>query len=89
MSVHSAQPEVLKRLRRAHGHLAKVIAMIEEGRDCLVVAQQLQAVVNAVNAAKTLHVQDHIEHCLAAALERPGRDSRREIESFKEIARYL
>lgn len=89
MSVHTAQPEVLKRLKRAQGHLAKVISMLEDGRDCLVVAQQLQAVVNAVSAAKTLHVRDHIEHCLDEALEAKGATARRGVESFKEIARYL
>lgn len=88
MDVHKANPEVLKRLRRAHGHLAKVIEMVEKESDCLMIAQQLQAVVSALSNAKTLHVQDHIEHCLAEALKRRDGGTP-DISSFKEIAKYL
>jgi len=42
--------------------------MIEEGRPCLEVAQQLQAVSSAVANAKHVYVQDHIEHCIEDAL---------------------
>ncbi len=38
---------VLNRLRRAHGQLAGVIAMIEQGRDCKDVVTQLAAVSRA------------------------------------------
>ena len=37
--VHASPPEIIKRLQRAHGHLAGVIAMIEEGRSCVDLAQ--------------------------------------------------
>jgi len=89
MSTHSTHPNVAKRLRRAHGHLTKVIDMIESGQPCLEVAQQLQAVVNAISAAKTIHVQDHIEHCLVEALEAPAAKARARVNEFKEIAKYL
>jgi len=39
----SACGPVLNRLRRAHGQLAGVIAMIEDGRDCTEVVTQLAA----------------------------------------------
>ena len=42
--LHQSHPEIIKRLRRAEGHLHKVIGMIEEGRSCLDLAQQLHAV---------------------------------------------
>ncbi len=86
---HESHPEVIKRLKRAHGHLAKVIEMVEGETECLMVAQQLQAVVSALSNAKTLLVQDHIENCLEALIAKRGRASRAEIESFKEIAKYL
>ncbi len=41
--VHQSHPEIVKRLRRAEGHLRRVIAMVEEGRPCLDLAQQLHA----------------------------------------------
>jgi DNA-binding FrmR family transcriptional regulator len=42
---------VLNRLRRAHGQLAGVIAMIESGRDCKDVVTQLAAVSRALDRA--------------------------------------
>ena len=38
---HRSHPEIVKRLRRAEGHLRSVIAMIEAERSCLEIAQQI------------------------------------------------
>ena len=61
---HQTHPSIVKRLRRADGHLRGVIEMIETGRPCLDIAQQLHAVEKAIAAAKTLLIHDHIDHCL-------------------------
>jgi uncharacterized protein len=87
MHLHKSHSQVFSRIRRAHGHLAKVAEMIEKGEPCLMVAQQLQAVISALSNAKTLYVQDHIEHCLADALA--SRKGAPDISEFKEIAKYL
>lgn len=42
--VHQSHPELIKRLKRADGHLHNVIDMMLSGRDCADVAQQLHAV---------------------------------------------
>ena len=42
--IRQTHPEIVKRLRRAEGHLRGIIDMIETQRPCLDVAQQLQAV---------------------------------------------
>jgi DNA-binding FrmR family transcriptional regulator len=52
MTIHASHPSIIARLKRAHGHLASVIAMFEEGRSCLDLAQQLHAVGSAVSNAK-------------------------------------
>ena len=39
--IHQSHPDIVKRLRRAAGHLNKVVGMIEEDRSCLDLAQQL------------------------------------------------
>lgn len=83
---HTSHPEILGRLKRAHGHLNKVIAMLEEGRDCVTVAQQLQAVESAVIKAKKALIRDHVEHCLDDAMKAGGAGALRE---FKEITKYL
>ena len=63
---HASHPESIKRLKRAHGHLASVIEMIEAGRPCVDLAQQIHAVEKAISNAKRELVQDHMEHCRMA-----------------------
>jgi uncharacterized protein len=36
---HRANPGIVQRLKREDGHLHQIIAMIEEGRPCLELAQ--------------------------------------------------
>ncbi|MEO7503987.1 MAG: metal-sensing transcriptional repressor [Sphingomicrobium sp.] len=86
---HESHPAIVKRLKRAHGHLASVIAMIEAGRPCVDLAQQLHAVEAAVTNAKRALIHDHIDHCLAdgvAAARRPGSDA---LDEFRTLAKYL
>jgi DNA-binding FrmR family transcriptional regulator len=86
--VHGTHPAILKRLRRAEGHLRSIGDMIEEGRTCLDIAQQLHAVEKAIVQAKKTMIQDHIDHCLEDAVgERSGRN--RSLREFREIAKYL
>ncbi|CAJ1501594.1 MULTISPECIES: metal-sensitive transcriptional regulator [Mycobacteriaceae] len=56
---------VLNRLRRAHGQLAGVIAMIEGGRDCKDVVTQLAAVSRALDRAGFKIVASGLRECLA------------------------
>lgn len=79
---HSSHPKISARLKRAKGHLASVIAMIEDGRPCSEIAQQLHAVEKAVTQAKRTLIHDHIDHCLDPAT---GADA----EDFRAITRYL
>jgi DNA-binding FrmR family transcriptional regulator len=85
---HHSHPDIVKRLKRANGHLASVIAMIEEGRPCVDLAQQLHAVESAVGAAKRELVQDHMEHCLGEGVLGGG-DVKSALSEFKALARYL
>ena len=87
--VHQSHPEIVKRLRRAEGHLRSVITMIEDGRPCLDLAQQLHAVEKAVNEAKKTLIHDHLDNCLEAAANGPGRSARAIAREFKAISKYL
>ena len=44
---HATHPDIVKRLKRANGHLLSVIKMIEMERPCTDIAQQLHAVEKA------------------------------------------
>jgi DNA-binding FrmR family transcriptional regulator len=86
---HHTHPEIVSRLRRAEGHLGTIIAMIEEGRNCLELAQQLQAVENAIDNAKKTLIHDHIDHCLEQSLRFSGAKARAALNEFKAITKYL
>ncbi|MCX8952026.1 MULTISPECIES: metal-sensing transcriptional repressor [unclassified Ruegeria] len=78
-----SHPHITARLKRAHGHLAKVIAMLEGQAPCSDIAQQLFAVEKAVTNAKRALIHDHIDHCLSSDGDSGG------IEDFKAITKYL
>ncbi len=84
---HATHPTIVKRLKRANGHLASVIRMIEEEHPCLDIAQQLQAVEKAVQQAKRTLIQDHIDHCLDNAMV--GGSDPVVTAEFKAITKYL
>jgi hypothetical protein NreA len=86
---HDSHPDIVKRLKRAHGHLAGVIAMIEEGRPCVDLAQQLHAVESAITNAKRVLIEDHMEHCLADGVGHGGKSTKDALAEFKLLAKYL
>jgi uncharacterized protein len=89
MSEHSTHPEVVNRLRRAEGHLKKIIGMIQDGRSCLDLAQQLHAVEKAIDGAKKTLIHDHIDNCLAEATGSIPAKARGPLDEFKELTKYL
>ena len=70
--LHTTHPEIVNRLKRAEGHLRSIVEMIENGRACTDIAQQLHAVEKAVANAKRALIHDHIDHCLDAATNGGG-----------------
>jgi len=78
-------PDVIKRLKRANGHLETIIEMIEAGRPCTEIAQQLCAVEGAIENAKKALVHDHIGHSLKAS----GVKAQAALRDFRAIAKYL
>lgn len=89
MTTHTSHPDIVKRLKRAEGHLNGIITMLEEGRGCLDIAQQLQAVESAVGNAKKTLVHDHIDHCLERAVREGAQSADDTIREFKAITKYL
>lgn len=89
MTTHTSHPDIIKRLKRAEGHLKSIITMLEADRPCLEVAQQLQAVESAVANAKKALVHDHIDHCLEHAVREGTQSADETIREFKAITKYL
>lgn len=80
---------VADRLKRADGHLRNVIAMLESGRHCVDVVQQMHAVIRALDGAKAALIHEHIDHCLDEGVAARGRGSRAALNEFKQLSRYL
>lgn len=59
-----ATATIVNRLRRAHGQLAGVIGMIEDGRECKDVVTQLAAVSRALDRAGFKIVATGLRECL-------------------------
>ena len=56
---------IAARLKRAHGHLASVIRMLEEGAECEDALTQLAAVNKAISRGGYALVATGLERCLA------------------------
>jgi hypothetical protein NreA len=89
MTTGLSHDDIRKRLKRAEGHLRSIVTMLEEGRGCLEIAQQLQAVEKAIGNAKKTLVHDHIDHCLENSVHEGPRTAKETIREFKEITKYL
>ncbi|GAA2128712.1 metal-sensitive transcriptional regulator [Nocardioides bigeumensis] len=63
---------VVNRIKRAHGQLAGVLRLLEEGRECDDVVTQLAAVSKALDRAGFVIIASGLQQCLA---EGDGTDS--------------
>jgi len=86
---HASNSDLMNRLKRAHGHLATIVKMVEDNRDGLDTAQQLQAVISALDKAKTVLVTDHIEHHLEDVAGPLTREAREKLSRLTDLAKYL
>lgn len=63
--------------------------MIESGRSCMELAQQLHAVERAVAAAKKTLIHDHIDHCLVHAADDGPDAAGQALDELKQLTKYL
>ncbi|MEO5331589.1 MAG: metal-sensing transcriptional repressor [Magnetococcus sp. YQC-5] len=89
MQHHQTHEDVIKRLKRASGHLQRVIEMTESQRPCIETTQQLHAVINALTNARKIFIQDHIEHCIQEGLTSQNADIPALIRELNAVAKYL
>jgi DNA-binding FrmR family transcriptional regulator len=66
-----AKEELQKRLARIAGQVRGVQRMLDEGRDCQAILQQLAAIRAAVQQASLLLVRSYAAECLARPDESP------------------
>ncbi len=78
--------EALTRLARASGQVAGISRMIDDGRHCTEVLQQIAAVQKALDAVGNIVLRNYLERCVTTAIE--GGDPLIYDELMKVFARY-
>ena len=67
---YSADKDLLRRrLARIEGQVRGIARMIEDDRYCVDILTQVAAVDTALEAVALKILEDHVEHCVAGALE--------------------
>jgi DNA-binding FrmR family transcriptional regulator len=69
-SVELIADDVAKRLARIAGHAASLKKMWEDGRECDEILTQISAVRAALDQVGRVILENHIEECVAKAIER-------------------
>ncbi len=78
--------EALKRLARATGQVQGLTRMVEDGRHCTDVLQQIAAVQKALDGVGTIVLRNYLERCVTTAIE--GGDPLIYDELMKVFSRY-
>ena len=80
-------PSVLSRLKRIEGQVRGVEKMIEQGRDCTEVVQQLKALQAATNATTQLVIKQYLAICIKD-LEGSGNHNHVEMARLFSLIEY-
>lgn len=80
--------QILTRLRKATGQLSGVTGMVERGRYCIDVLDQLSAVTAAIDAIAVLVLSDHINACVREAID-SGDTDEKVAELVTAVRRYV
>lgn len=65
------QPDLVRRLHSAEGHLRGIIGMVEAGASCQDILHQVLAVRGALHQVNRLLIHHHLHDCLRTALADP------------------
>ena len=66
---YASHRNCLTRLRRIEGQTRGIARMVEEGRYCIEILTQIQAVSAALKRVEDQILREHVEHCVEHALK--------------------
>lgn len=72
------KPGLENRLKRIEGQVRGVQKMLEEGRYCVDILTQIDAITSALARVQDQILEAHLNHCVADALQGSDRIARRE-----------
>jgi DNA-binding FrmR family transcriptional regulator len=80
----------LKRLRRIEGQVRGLQRMVENDDYCIDILTQISAATKALQAVSLGLMDEHLRHCVAAALVDGGKDAEEKVkEASDAIARLV
>jgi DNA-binding FrmR family transcriptional regulator len=83
----SAKPGLENRLKRIEGQVRGVQKLVEEGRYCVEILTQIDAITSALARVQDQILESHLNHCVADALE--GNDTAERHEKVDEVVTLL
>ena len=82
----ATKDKALKRLARIEGQVRGVSKMVDDGRYCIDVVRQVQAVKAALGSFEKLVLDDHLDTCVESALKSDDiNDRRAKVEELVSI----
>jgi len=80
----------LRRLRRIEGQVRGLQRMVSEDAYCIDVLTQVSAVTKALQSVALGLLEEHLEHCVADAVERGGPQAQAKVkEASAAVARLV
>lgn len=76
--MNDEQKNALKTLRISKGQIEAAIKMIEEGRYCVDVSNQIMATQSLLKKANLLILRQHMNHCVMQAFEHDNEQEKQE-----------
>src|SRR5262245_50937460 len=81
---------IQKRLRRVEGQVRGLQRMVDEDKYCIDVLDQISAATKALQAVAIALLDDHLSHCVAAALAEGGDGANQKVhEASAAVARLV
>ena len=69
MVMNEEKKKAMQSLKTARGQIEGIIKMIEDGRYCMDISNQIAATQALVKKSQVLILKQHIAHCVTAAVE--------------------
>jgi len=85
--VPKTNPKLSARLARIEGQVRGVERMVEDGRYCIDILNQLQAVKAALRRVEEELLKGHAAHCVAHAIK--GGDAKDQTKKFAELVELM
>ena len=81
--MNEEKQKAVQSLKTARGQIDGIIKMVEDGRYCMDIANQIAATQALVKKSQVLILKQHIAHCVTAAVK--AEDSEEKMDEIMKI----